>query len=251
MKELEKPQQIQEAEYTMPYHWRYQDSSNSTTERLYFGYLGLCKDILLKHPPEERRNMKVLDAGCGDGRFLGMLADTGAQLYGTDYSESAIAFSRLLVPQAEFSAADLRELPYADGTFDIIYLIETLEHIPPEVVPDIVYELARVLKPDGKLVVTVPSDHLPPGPKHYQHFSPASLRTALATAFSVNEMMGQDRTTFHPLKLLYALTDNKLFEIRPLKRWYNRRIWPKYFNRTEPDSKVARRLIAISSKVQK
>lgn len=250
MSELELPQQIQEAEYVTPYHWRYQDASNSTTERLYFGYLGLCKEILLAHSPEERKEMDVLDAGCGDGRFLGLLADSGAQLYGTDYSESAIAFSRLLVPQAQFTSADLRELPYEDGMFDLVYLIETLEHIPPEVVPDILNELSRVLKPKGKLVVTVPSDHLPPGPKHYQHFSPTSLRKALSSAFSVDEMMGQDRTTFHPFKLLYAFADNKLFEIRPLKRWYNRTIWPKYFNRTEADSRVARRLIAICSKIR-
>ncbi len=241
--ELTNKQQEQENEYAFPYHWmipRYTDSG-----RLYFGYLGLCASLL----PTDK-SVKVLDAGCGDARFFGVLRDKGYKnLHGVDYSESALSFARLLVPQAEFHAANISKMPFPDDSFDAIFCIETVEHLIPETIPAVMAEFRRVLKPGGQLVITVPSllNGIPkPESKHYQHFSVESLSAYIEPHLKIEEMIGQDYTPLHPLKIFYKLIDNPLWDIKPLRAYYNARIWPRFFNRC--DSRKGRRLVAVSRK---
>ncbi|MEK7606193.1 MAG: class I SAM-dependent methyltransferase [Patescibacteria group bacterium] len=240
---LSSKQEKQEKAYATPYHWLIDPATEKG--RLYFGYINFCsafaKDV----------SGPILDAGCGDGRLLGVLRETtkNTKLYGVDYSESALRFARAFVPGATFSADDLAHLLYSNDFFDQIYLIETLEHIPPEHIETLVRELKRVLRKGGTLVVTVPSSLMgepSAESKHYQHFTPESLRGALGNEFHIEKMHGQNKDGFHPLKIFYRLIDNPWFEIKPLRRFYNTRVWPRYFNICEPER--GRRLIAICTK---
>jgi SAM-dependent methyltransferase len=173
-----------------------------------------------------------LDAGCGDARFLKLLQDRGfEQLYGADYSHRAIEFGKLMLPTVQLTEASISHLPYPDQFFDVIFLIETLEHIPPEEIAPIRQELKRLLKPQGQLIITVPSTAEPVAEKHYQHFSPDLLRSTIEPDFEVKEIIGQDYVPFHLFKLLDKLIDNGLWEIKPLKRWYNTEFWLQHFNR--------------------
>lgn len=234
-------QQVQEDAYSIPAHWLIPDRW-SQKGRLYFGYLDRCCSFLSETPKDAR----ILDAGCGDGRFLKELLDAGyTNIYGTDYSARALSFASLFVPEAKLVESELQHLPYDDGFFDKIFLIETLEHIPPEEIPAVLKEFARILAPHGELIVTVPSLLLgPPTPKHYQHFTPDSLTATLLPVFSISALYGQDRGGFHPLKVLYRLIDNKLWDIVALRTYYNKRVWPKVFNICEAEN--GRRLIARS-----
>jgi SAM-dependent methyltransferase len=106
---------------------------------------------------------RILDAGCGDGRyskFLFRRADDGAMLTGFDYSKQMLqrARRRLKRTPATQVAADLTRLPYADGVFDAIVCGWVLEHLP-DPSPGLC-ELARVLKPGGKLLLMVTEDTL-------------------------------------------------------------------------------------------
>lgn len=236
-------QQEQEDEYQIPYHWMIREGTDSA--RLYFGYLNRCIELL----PSDR-NLAILDAGCGDARFLGLLQDRGyTNLYGIDYSERAIAFARLILPKVQFEIADLSRMPYADNSMDVIFCIETVEHLKPETISGIIAEFKRVLKPGGMLVITVPSlkNGIPsPDSKHYQHFSAESLSAYIAPHLRVERVEGQDNTSFHPLKILYRLLDNRLWDVKPLRLYYNTHIWPRYFNRCS--ASTGRRLIAIIRK---
>ena len=195
---------------------------------MYFGYLSICSGFLNDLDVSE---MKILDAGCGDGRFLSELKNKGAKnLYGVDYSESALSFAKLFLPDVKFTNADLANLPYEDNFFDYIFLIETLEHIHPEKTNNVLKELKRVLKPSGRLIVTVPSVLVPLNKKHYRHFSEKTLRDCLADFFDVKSMAGQDYGKFHILKFAYKFLDNRFWLIKPLAEYYNLNIWPKYFN---------------------
>lgn len=97
----------------------------------------------------------VLDVGCGDARaYQARLLGTVAALYGVDISEEAVAKARARGVQA--SVHDLSHpLPYADETFDKVVCFEVLEHLfDPKFA---VQEMARVLRPGGVLLASVPN----------------------------------------------------------------------------------------------
>lgn len=99
---------------------------------------------------------RILDVGCGDGFFLAQLARMGFQCAGLDASEAMIDRARMrLAGQAELFCGLLQD--YApDQPFDAVVCGEVLEHIEDDV--GTLREIARVLRPGGVLVVSVPID---------------------------------------------------------------------------------------------
>jgi SAM-dependent methyltransferase len=98
----------------------------------------------------------LLDAGCGDGRFLRMVGESfpGVRLVGADYSPAEVAAatkSGFEVAQANFES----ELPFADGDFSVVNLAQVIEHLRD---PDrLLEEISRVLRPGGYLVLSTPN----------------------------------------------------------------------------------------------
>ena len=105
----------------------------------------------------------ILDAACGNGRYSKFLlrwADPDAKLTAFDLSPNMVlrARARLKSDRVTFAIADLTKLPYADGAFDAIVCGWVLEHLPqPEMG---LRELARVLQPNGKLLLLCTEDTL-------------------------------------------------------------------------------------------
>jgi SAM-dependent methyltransferase len=105
----------------------------------------------------------ILDAGCGNGRYTRFLlrhADKQATITAFDLSQRMLkrARRRLKSPRVSLVAADLSHLPYPDGWFDAIVCGWVLEHLPdPQ--PGL-SELARVLRPHGKMLLLVTEDTL-------------------------------------------------------------------------------------------
>jgi ubiquinone/menaquinone biosynthesis C-methylase UbiE len=93
----------------------------------------------------------ILDAGCGRGRFVKRLVPLGAVMHGVDLTATFIASARINVPDATFTRGSLSALPFRSGTFDAVYCVEALEHLPDT--DSAIREMARVLKPGGKLLV--------------------------------------------------------------------------------------------------
>ena len=118
-------QKIQEEQYVLPYHWFL--SRDTYRGRVYFSYLDLCFSLISKD-----KNIKLLDAGCGDAKVLAELNKKKYfNLHGLDYSEKAINFARILLPEVNFISSDLRKINYKSESFDTILLIEVIEHINP------------------------------------------------------------------------------------------------------------------------
>jgi len=91
----------------------------------------------------------VLDVGCGEGYYLGSLAqEREIEAHGADLSTAAIDLAARRYPRGTWIVANAdRFLPWADGSFDLILSIDA--RLSPS-------EMRRVLKPEGRLLVAVP-----------------------------------------------------------------------------------------------
>jgi malonyl-CoA O-methyltransferase len=93
---------------------------------------------------------RVLDVGCGKGRFARVLLEDNpdAKVCGLDISEEMLASVPTGISRVSGS---MTELPFAASTFDCIYATESLEHAVE--IEAAVAEMCRVLKPGGKLAI--------------------------------------------------------------------------------------------------
>ena len=86
------------------------------------------------------------------------MADQGAESYGLDLSHVVAHQARRNTRSAgqpvRLMRADIRELPFADGTFDAVYTMGTIEHIDEYVLA--IDEVRRVLRPGGLAIIGVP-----------------------------------------------------------------------------------------------
>jgi SAM-dependent methyltransferase len=101
-----------------------------------------------------------LDFGCFDGRFLASLGPKNIPVrVGADVSREAVALARKKCPELPIvRVAEAAPLPFADGAFTSITLLEVLEHVAEQ--KKLLGELGRVLAPDGRLIVSVPRRHV-------------------------------------------------------------------------------------------
>jgi 2-polyprenyl-3-methyl-5-hydroxy-6-metoxy-1,4-benzoquinol methylase len=135
MGKLSDQQVIQESKYDYPYHYipKWDGHNFSQTKYLAWGYEYLSYLHFVIEKASQIGFKSLLDVGCGDGRFLYELSQrfTNYQLVGVDYSQRAIGFAKIIMAdtKVEFVCGDIRNESLFDKKFDIITLIETLEHI--------------------------------------------------------------------------------------------------------------------------
>jgi SAM-dependent methyltransferase len=96
---------------------------------------------------------RALDAACGTGRHARTLIDLGHTVSGIDLTPEMLERARVNVPEASFTVGDLRELPFADASFDLVVCGLALAHLPS--LGGAVGELGRVLASGGRLIVSV------------------------------------------------------------------------------------------------
>ncbi len=110
--------------------------------------------------PEDLRGKRVLDVGCGMGRFLDVAARDAAHAVGIDLTRAVDSAAHNLAGRenVDLLQADLRSLPLRDGSFDVIYSIGVLHHTPDT--RDAFRGLLRLLKPGGTVAIWV--YHRPP-----------------------------------------------------------------------------------------
>ncbi len=96
---------------------------------------------------------RVLDFGCGEGRFARRLAALEFAVTGVDISREMLGVAaRSSHPNLTLRQLSLEgKLDVADGYFDALWVSTVLQHIPDDIFPAIVGELNRVVRPDGWL----------------------------------------------------------------------------------------------------
>jgi SAM-dependent methyltransferase len=139
------------------------------------------------------RGARVLDAGCGEGYGTDRLSTVAAEITGIDLEEPVIRRAAARYPRARFDSGNLVALPYPNDRFDAVVSLQVIEHLlSPQ---EFLAECARVLRPDGVLVISTPNrlTFSPDGtrnPFHTFEFSPGDLRAAIAQRFSSVELAG-------------------------------------------------------------
>ena len=97
----------------------------------------------------------VLDVGCGDGART--LANLPAGSVGLDVSRRGLELATETVPDARLVQSEMSALPFAAGRFDGITAYHAVFHVDRDRHPAVYREFARVLRPGGRLLMTLPS----------------------------------------------------------------------------------------------
>jgi SAM-dependent methyltransferase len=163
----------------------------------------------------------LLDLGCGSGWLAERCRRAGARVWAADLALAGVAGAKARFPQVHhYQVADVYHLPFAPARFDAVALSEVAEHL--EDLAGALAEVARLLRPGGRLLVSVPyreviAEHLcihcnrlTPANAHLHSFDEGKLAACLR---------GQGLEPGPPL-----LVNNKALELVGFPRWT--RAWP-------------------------
>lgn len=149
------------------------------------------------------RGRRVLDAACGEGYGTALLAAVAQTAVGVDIDAAAVERAREACRgrgNARFAEGSVAALPLPDASVDLVVSFETVEHLAAADQPRMIAEFARVLAPDGLLLLSSPNR-----PEY-------SDARGYSNPFHVHEL---DRDE------LAQLLDPSF----PSRRWYRQRMW--------------------------
>lgn len=98
----------------------------------------------------------ILDIGCGRGRLLRALVRRGAVVTGVDPSAELLAKAREAAPEVTLAQSGGEALPFRDGVFSGAIFLNSLHHIPQNLIRPALSEAMRVLIPGAPLLVIEP-----------------------------------------------------------------------------------------------
>lgn len=125
-------------------------------------YFASVKGLLAEQGKlDGRTKQRAIELGCGEGystvRIRNMLPKT-TELQASEYVEKLIPTAKKLNPSVNIRQESVYDLTHKDSTFDIVFLLEVLEHLD---YPDkALQEISRVMKDDGVLILGVPREPL-------------------------------------------------------------------------------------------
>jgi SAM-dependent methyltransferase len=177
------------------------------------------------------RGSRVLDAGCGVGHMTRAVEES-ASVVAVDFSwEGLVRFQFRGSADLARVQADVAHLPLRGGVFDLALSSQVLEHLPADGRDAFLAHLARVLKPDGRLVLTaynwdrgrqgagVPKEGFHSSGIFYHCFEPQELREALSRHFAIDAIWGTQADMPGMFRILRLLGRRRLSWDR---RWRQR-----------------------------
>jgi 2-polyprenyl-3-methyl-5-hydroxy-6-metoxy-1,4-benzoquinol methylase len=223
---------IQESLYDFPYHYIPHFNKNGTpslSRKLGWGFDYLCYMKHLQKLVISMNPNSVLEVGCGDGYFIGNLPTSIPIRVGVDVSSKAIAFAKAFHPNCVFYDFDAEKI---EDKFDVVIVIEVLEHIPDDELSFFFQTLSKKVKQEGKIIVSVPTTVVPLNNKHYRHYTIELFENQLKFSGINFKIVNVEYVFSSPLwlKTLTRLFDNRFFglEIKSLMRLAWNQIWRKH-----------------------
>jgi len=101
----------------------------------------------------EGRGLRVLDYGCGSGRWAPFFLQHGCVYRGVDIAPAMVKLAKEHHPDTHFTVLGEKGIPFPPAEFDLVVSIATIHHNPREEQDRILDELIRVLKPSGHLLL--------------------------------------------------------------------------------------------------
>jgi SAM-dependent methyltransferase len=203
MKSIANPLPREMMEHTYPILFRVEQSHwwHIGRRKILSGFVEeICSRVSDRRP-------RILDVGCGTGANLLMLSKYG-EAEGVDVSEDALAFCRERgLDQVRLGAGE--ELPYEDGTFDLVTALDVVEHMDDDLAG--LSEMQRVLRPGGRVLIFVPTFMFLWGlqddvSNHRRRYRLPELRRVLEQAgFEVERTTYANITFFLPILLIRKL----------------------------------------------
>jgi ubiquinone/menaquinone biosynthesis C-methylase UbiE len=129
----------------------------------------------------------MLDLGCGTGSAGSYLAEHGARVVGLDLSLGMLT-SRRSAHSVPVCQGDMRSLPFLEGAFGAIVAYYSIQHVPRGELDTVLSEAARVLRPQGTLLL---STHLGEGEVFTDQFLGHRIATTGGTLYSRQEITDQ------------------------------------------------------------
>jgi len=137
-----------------------------------------------------RPGMRVLDIACGAGYGAALMHTQGCDVTGADYDGDILSEARNIWPAITFIEADAMQLPFEDHHFDVVVSFETIEHVIAG--EQLLCEMNRVLKPDGKFICSTPNiKYTAHPPYHVKEYEPEEYYQLVRSNFSQVEVFGQ------------------------------------------------------------
>lgn len=102
---------------------------------------------------ELREGVRLLDIGCGSGRFCALGLQRGARVSGLDAAPAMLAFASTRAPQADLCVGPMEQLPWPDGAFDAVTGFNSLQFADDPVIA--LREWVRVARPGAKVAICV------------------------------------------------------------------------------------------------
>ena len=137
------------------------DTSAVQRPSAFFGHITqTVRDLAAQYFAEAPKGI-TLDAGCGNGLFFASLPQPTGRLIGADMDfrllvEAKQIFNDNKIEQADMVLGDVNALPFADGSFDNIFFLNTLINIQTdEIVHHLLHELMRICRPNGRIFLDI------------------------------------------------------------------------------------------------
>ena len=170
---------------------------------------------------------RIFDFGCGSGYLVGELQRRGFNAWGMDFEKEAIDYGiNSGVNNLALGTGD--KINHPDASFDLVTAFDVLEHIDNE--KPVVDELARILKPGGKMIITVPAYMWLWGVQdevshHFRRYTLGSLMEVFKKVAELKII----RKTYYVTLLFLPIAIVRLFS-----RWFNIKNRQSDFNITNP-----------------
>ena len=177
----------------------------------------------------ELGNRRILDLGCGQGYLAHRLTEAGGVVTAIDGSAALIALAKQTYPENErlsFIAGDIRHpLPFSGGTFDLI--VSNLAFMDIDPLESTMQECARVLRPNGTLIISLIHPAFMSGGRLTRTFRAIfgaplayainAYHTPLRRLWRIRGLSGKTPYYHRPLEYYAELLKNSLFAITDLR----------------------------------
>lgn len=211
---------------------RYSDSIEARFTARYHKCIDLCGDV---------RGKKILNIGCYIGWFEKVMTKKGVkEVIGIDTNEKFIKIAQEHVPKVKFLKMSVLGLNFQKSYFDLVTMLDVMEHLPKNIETRCLKEIHRVLKPKGRLIISTPNNHFlakifdPAWYLGHRHYSEQQLTNLLKKEdFAVTKT--ENKGGFYEVTsmlLLYFFKWVLRLEI-PFKYWFEKKREREYLSKKE------------------